>query len=51
MRDVNAAINIKNFALRNYLSVERRLESRGELPTMVGVLIPEAHHVSFDAKG
>lgn len=37
-RDVNAAINIKNFASKNHLSVERRLKNRNELPTMVGVL-------------
>lgn len=42
-RDVNAAINIKNFALKNHLSVERRLKNRDELPTLVGVLTPEAH--------
>lgn len=41
-RDLNAAINIKNFALKNYLSVERRLKNQGELPTLVRVLIPEA---------
>ena len=41
-RDVNAAMNIKSFALKNHLSVERRLKNRGELPTLVGVLIPEA---------
>ena len=41
-RDVNAAINIKNFALRNHLSVERRLKNRNELPTLVGVLTYEA---------
>ena len=40
-RDANAAINIKSFALRNYLSVERRRKNQDELPTMVGVLIPE----------
>lgn len=40
-RDVNAAINIKNFALKNHLSVGRRLKNQGELPTLVGVLIPE----------
>ena len=42
-RDVNASINIKNFALKNYLSVERRLKNRNELPTLVGVLTSEAH--------
>lgn len=41
-RDVNAAINIKNFALKNHLSVERRLKNRNELPTLVGVLTSEA---------
>lgn len=42
-RDVNAAINIKNFALKNHLSVERRLKNRNELPTLVGVLTSEAN--------
>lgn len=41
-RDKNAAINIKNFALKNILCVERTLKNRGELPTLVGVLTPEA---------
>lgn len=41
-RDVNAAINIKNFALKNHLSVERRLKNRNELPTLVGVMTCEA---------
>jgi putative transposase len=41
-RDVNAAINIKNFALRNHLSVGRRLKNRKELPTLVGVMTSEA---------
>jgi transposase len=34
-RDVNASINIKNFALKNHLSVERRRKNRNELPTLV----------------
>ncbi len=42
-RDENAAINIKTFALRNHLSVERRPKNRNELPTLVGVLTSEAH--------
>ena len=42
-RDVNAAINIKNFALKNYLSVERRLKNRNELPTLVGVMTSEVN--------
>lgn len=41
-RDVNAAINIKNFALKNHLSVERRLKNQGKLPTLVGALTLEA---------
>ncbi len=41
-RDVNASINIKNFALKNHLSVGRRLKNRNELPTLVGVLTSEA---------
>lgn len=41
-RDVNAAINIKNFALRNHLSVGRRLKNQNELPTLVGVMTSEA---------
>lgn len=40
-RDVNAAINIKNFALRNYLSGTDR-KNRNELPTLVGVMTSEA---------
>lgn len=41
-RDVNAAINIKNFALKNHLSAEHRLKNQGELPTLVGALTSEA---------
>jgi putative transposase len=41
-RDINAAINIKNFALKNHLSVERRPKNRKELPTLVGALTSEA---------
>lgn len=41
-RDVNASINIKNFALKNHLSVERRLKNRNELSTLVGVMTSEA---------
>lgn len=44
-RDKNAAINIKNFALKNYMSTEYRLKNQNELPTLVGVLTSEtAHH-------
>jgi putative transposase len=41
-RDINAAINIKNFALRNYLSGEHRQENQNELSTMVEVMTSEA---------
>ena len=40
-RDLNAAINIKNFALKNYLSVERRLKNQDKLQTLVGALTLE----------
>ena len=40
-RDINAAINIKNFSLKNHLSTERRLKNRNELPTLVGVMTYE----------
>ena len=41
-RDANAAINIKNFALKNHLCKELTLKNRNELPTLVGVLTYEA---------
>jgi len=41
-RDVNASINIKSFALKKYLSGEHRLKNQDELPTLVGVMTPEA---------
>lgn len=40
-RDLNASINIKNFALKKYLCVERTLKNQDELPTLVGVLTPD----------
>jgi putative transposase len=43
-RDVNAAVNIKNFALKK-LSVGRRLKNRNELPTLVGVMTSEAQRL------
>ena len=49
-RDMNAAINIKSFALKNILSGTDR-KNQGELPTLVGVLIPEAHPISFAVGG
>ena len=50
-RDVNAAINIKSFALKNNLSVEHRLKNQDELPTLVRVLTPEAHPIAFGVGG
>lgn len=50
-RDLNAAINIKNFALKNHLSAEHRLKNLGELPTLVGVLTPEAHPIGSAVGG
>ena len=41
-RDINASINIKNFALKKQLSTEHRLKNRNELPTLVGVTTYEA---------
>ena len=43
-RDVNAAINIKNFSLRNILSGTDR-KNHDELPTLVGVMTHEAHPI------
>lgn len=40
-RDLNAANNIKNFGLRNHLSVGRRRKNHGKLPTLVGALTHE----------
>lgn len=51
-RDVNAARNIKSFALNNYnLSTGRRVKNQDELPTLVGVSTPEAHSVGSAADG
>ena len=40
-RDINAACNIKSFALKNHLSAEHRFKNQNELPTLVGVLTSE----------
>lgn len=40
-RDLNASLNIKNFALKNVLSGTDR-KNRNELPTLVGVMTSEA---------
>jgi len=49
-RDLNAAINIKSFALKNILSGTDR-KNHGELSTMVEVLTHEAHPISFAVGG
>jgi putative transposase len=50
-RDKNAAINIKNFAIKNNLSGEHTLKNQGKLPTLVGALTLEAHPISVDVGG
>ena len=50
-RDVNAAINIKSFALKNNLSEEHRLKNQDELPRLLGVLTPEANPISSAVGG
>jgi putative transposase len=50
-RDVNAAINIKSFALKNNLSGEHTLKNQGKLPTLVGALTLEAHPIAFGVGG
>ena len=49
-RDLNAAINIKNFSLRNILSGTDS-KNHDELPTLVGVLTHEAYPISFAVGG
>jgi len=50
-RDVNAAMNIKSFALKNNLSGEHRLKNQGKLPTLVGALTLEAQPIAFGVGG
>ena len=50
-RDVNAAINIKSFALKNHLTGEHSLKNQDELLTLVKVLTPEAHPISYAVGG
>lgn len=50
-RDINAAINIKSFALKNNLSGEHTLKNRNELPTLVGVLTSEAQPIASGVGG
>jgi len=49
-RDVNAAINIKSFALKNILSGTDR-KNQGKLPTLVGALTLEAQPIAFGVGG
>lgn len=49
-RDINAAINIKNFSLRNILSGTDR-KNHDELPTLVGVMTHEAHPIATGVGG
>lgn len=49
-RDVNAAINIKSFALKNILSGTDR-ENQGKLPTLVGALTLEAQPIGSAVGG
>lgn len=50
-RDVNAAINIKSFALKNNLSGEHTLKNQDELPRNRGVLTPEAQPIGSTVGG
>jgi len=49
-RDINASINIKNFAL-NKLCTEHTLKNHGMLPSLEGALTHEAHHIAFGVGG
>lgn len=49
-RDVNAAVNIKTFALKKILSGTDR-KTQDELPTLVGVLTPEAQLIAYGVGG
>lgn len=49
-RDVNAAINIKSFALKNYV-LGTKTKTRNELPTLVGVMTSEAQPIAFGVGG
>ena len=46
-RDVNAACNIKSFALKNILSGGHRLKNQDELPRLLGVMTPEAQPIAL----
>jgi putative transposase len=48
-RDINAACNIKSFALNNVSGTDT--QTRNELPTLVGVLTSEAHPIGYAVGG
>lgn len=50
-RDVNAACNIKSFALKSILSGEHRLKNQDELPRLRGVMTPEAQPIGSAVGG
>jgi len=50
-RDVNAAVNIKSFALKNISSGEHRLKNQDELLPLVKVLTPEAQPIASGVGG
>ena len=50
-RDVNAAINIKSFALKKQFCQGLTVKNQDELPTLVGVLTPEAHPIGSAVGG
>jgi len=49
-RDINAAVNIKSFALKKIFSGTER-KNQEELPTLVGVLTPEAQPIASGVGG
>lgn len=49
-RDLNAAINIKSFALKDILSGTDR-KNHDELPTLVGVMTHESHPIGYALGG
>lgn len=49
-RDVNAAINVKSFALKNYV-LGTKTKTRNELPNLLGVMTSEAHPIAYGVGG
>ena len=50
-RDINAAVNIKSFALKKQFCGEHTVKNQDELPTLVGVLTPEARPIASGVGG